>query len=110
MKILYSEESRKGSEYPLLQQATRRLEEAVGQSTGPVTGQWDRTEDDKGRTLYTLHLKDFTGEVMGRFAPDELRSPEQTSYRMYRLWGDLLQVRTQKQLEELAGRRSNSEN
>jgi hypothetical protein len=101
MDISYSEKAKTGGEYTLLEKATKRLEEAVGRSASLISGQWDRTEDDNGRTLYTLRLKDFTGEVMGRFALDELRSPEKTAFRVYRLWGDLLQVGTQKRLEEL---------
>ena len=89
--------------FGLVQHATERLEEVLGQSTGLVSAEWDRSEDEKGRTLYTLRLNDFTGEVVARFAPDELRSSAQTDFRIYRLWGDLLQARNQKQLESLTG-------
>jgi hypothetical protein len=110
MDITYSEKAKESGEFTLLQQATNRLEEAVGQSPEHVTVQWDRFEDDKGRSLYTLQLKDYSGEVTRKFSIDELQSPERTSFRIYRLWGDLLQLRTEKQLEALVGRRSNGEN
>lgn len=104
MKVTYTEKARqKAEQFGLLQQATTRLEDALGGSSDLVTAQWDRTEDEKGQPLYVLRLKDFTDEVTGRFSLDELQSPAQTSFRVYRLWGDLLHIQNQKLLDGLTG-------
>ena len=38
---------------------------------------------------------------MGRFSPKELEYPDQLRLRFIRLWGDLLQLRSHRQLQEL---------
>jgi len=85
----------------LAAQANRALSEVIGASAGLVAAEWDRTEDMRGRPLITLRLSDHTGAVTGTFAPDELRSYPALRNRLYRLWGDLLQVRNHQQLQEL---------
>ena len=55
----------------------------------------------QGRTLYRLTIRDFTGEVSTDFAPDELQNPLHMRVRLYRLWGDLLQVRNNQQHQEV---------
>jgi hypothetical protein len=100
MNIKYTDRIKQWDDgYTLTQHATNRLAEVLGNSAAVVTGEWDSIEDERGRTLLTLRLKDHTGQVFGKFAPEELRSPAQTSFRLYRLWGDLLQARSMKQLE-----------
>src|SRR5438105_4915784 len=102
MNIRYTDSVRQwGEGYTLAQQATTRLADILGPSPGPVTGEWDRAEDDKGCALLTLRLKDSTAEVLGTFAPDELRSSAQTAFRLHRLWGELLHARNVKHLEAL---------
>jgi hypothetical protein len=104
MIVKYAESVKQwGEGYTLAQQGTRRLDEVLGPSAAMATVEWDRGEDEKGRTLLTLRLSDFSGEVTARFAPDELRSSAQTSFRLNLLWGHLLQIRNQKQLEKLTG-------
>lgn len=104
MEAIYTEKARQwGEGYALLHHATKRLEEILGPSASLVRAEWDRREDARGRTLYTLRLSDWTGETKADFAPDELASADQMRYRLHRVWGDLLQVRSQKQLEQLTG-------
>lgn len=104
MNVTYTDQTRqRGEEHALLQQATNRLEEILGPSAARVKAEWERREDARGRTLYTLHLSDWTGDVKADFSPDELKSANQLRYRLHRLWGDLLQVRSQKQLDQLSG-------
>ena len=110
MNVVYTDAAKEaGDQYVLLQQATKRLEEILGQYASQITARWDRTEDDKGRTLYLLQLEDFTGEVAARFAPDDLRSPTQTAFRLRRMWIDLLQLSNELQLEKLTGKGGRSE-
>jgi hypothetical protein len=98
MKATYSEKARQwGEGLALLQQATARLEEILGPSADLVSAEWDRIEDERGRPLYTLAIRDFTGRVEARFAPEELAHPVHVRARLYRLWGDLLQLRADEQ-------------
>jgi hypothetical protein len=104
MNINYTDRVKKWDEgFPLVQQATNRLQEILGEDAGLVTGEWDRTEDEKGRTLLTLRLKDATGEVVGKIELDELRSRAETSFRLHSLWGDLLHAQNVKRLKDLNG-------
>jgi hypothetical protein len=94
MKVNYLPSAEQWGEGKLLiDQATQRLEDILGQSSGQVTATWERVEDSRGRTLHRLKLKDFTGEVSADFAPDELRNAAHMHVRLYRLWGDLLRIR-----------------
>src|SRR4051812_15049449 len=100
--VTYSEKAKEEKEgHALLQKATARLEEVLGPSAGLVSAAWDRTQDERGRVLYTLRLSDFTGEVFAAFTPDELRSSAHLRSRLLDLWGDLLQVRSNTQVKKL---------
>ncbi len=74
-----------------------------------MSAEWDRVEDDRGRPLLTLRLRDYTGEVTGHFTPRELEDYDHWRFRLYRIWGDLLQIRSHKELEELQGSRTSGE-
>src|SRR5438128_50772 len=79
------------------------LSDIIGPSGSEVRAEWSHRLDSQGRPLIRLQLSDYTGSVEADFAPDELEKPRQVRYRLHRLWGDLLQVRSHKQLEELTG-------
>lgn len=103
IQVKYTERSRQwGEGFTLLQQATKRLEEVLGPSAPWIRAEWDRVENGKRRSVYSLRISDWTGEVSATYTPDELRSYLKDSYGWRRLWGDLLQVRSHKQLKELA--------
>ena len=85
----------------LARRATERLEELLGSSAGLVNAEWDQGQDAHGRGVLTLRLWDWKGSVTAVFAPSELESLSQTQSRLYRLWSELLQIRSQVQLEEL---------
>jgi hypothetical protein len=107
MNINYTDNVKQWPEvYPLAQQATCELEATAGPSSSVVVGLWDRMKDEKGRDLLTLHLKDTDTlqEVSGRFGPEEFSSPPSMSFRLYRVWSDLLQARLQKLHERLSRR------
>jgi len=96
MKVTYSEKARQwGEGYQLVQNATKRLEEVLGQSADQVTAEWDRTKDPRGGVLYTLKLRDATDQVQASFTPDELKFA--VRFLLYRLWGDLLKIRSDEQ-------------
>ncbi len=94
MDVQYSPEAKQCPEAMLLEQASTLLVDILGpQSSQIVKAEWNRVKDNHGRTLYRLTIRDFTGEASTDFAPDELQNPLHMRFRMYRLWGDLLQVR-----------------
>jgi hypothetical protein len=105
MEIRYTDRAREWEPgYSLLQQATAQLEEVIGAPAARVRAEWDRIEDERARPLYTLRISDWTGSAQTRFAPEELTFPAHTRTRLHRLWGDLLQVRSDAQhrkVEEL---------
>jgi hypothetical protein len=82
--------------------ASRLLEAELGPSTGGVTAEWSRTRDARGRPLLELKISDFSGAVNAQFAPEELTNESQVQSRLIRLWGDLLQVRSHKLLDQLS--------
>ena len=86
-----------------VESATELLDEVLGNSRGLVSVEWDLGEDGQSRTVLTLKLSDFTGAVTGTFAPDELAKSQHMKTRLFKLWGDLLQIRNLKQLESITG-------
>lgn len=82
-------------------QADKALGAVLGESAGLVTAEWRLAEDERRRPVVLLKLRDVTGAVEGRFAPDELVNPSHLQIRLHRLWGDLLQVRSHTQLNTL---------
>ncbi len=100
MNVIFTEKAKR-EQYERLLEATKVLEEVLGPSAKIVSAEWDRGENERGRIVYTLKVRDYTGEVSAAFDPDELRSLSDLRYRLLRLWGDLLQIRSHKQLQEL---------
>lgn len=102
MDILYSLNLQQSPEAPLLEQASTLLAEILGpQSSSLVRAEWTRVQDHRGRTLYRLTVRDHTSEVSTDFAPDELDNPLHMRFRLYRLWGDLLQIRNNLQHQQV---------
>ncbi|HJT76798.1 MAG TPA: hypothetical protein VJ739_06310 [Gemmataceae bacterium] len=102
MTVTYTDKAKQwGEGYALLQEATDRLEEVLGESAGLVSAEWDRTQDARGRVLYRLRLSDFTGQVSATFTHEELQSPGHMRFRLLGLWGDLLQMRSDEQVKKL---------
>lgn len=102
MKIIYSEALRQSSDlFALAQQATRVLEEVVGRSFLPIVAEWDRIADSQDRPLIVLRLSDGTEKVMAHLAPTELTDAENLDIRLSRLWDELLEATSRKQLERL---------
>ncbi len=91
-----------GEGFALAQKGTKRLIEVIGPDRDVVAGEWDCVTDESGQQILTLHVFDHAGETTFSFAPDELISPSQTSFRMHRLWGDVLHARSGRILDNLA--------
>ena len=86
---------------PFLQIANRQLEGIVGKSNAMVSAEWKRGQDGKGNPFYTLQIADSMGQVATDFTANEFRSPRHLRIRLLELFGDLLQVRSHKLLENL---------
>jgi hypothetical protein len=82
--------------------ATQNLDEIIGKTAPLVSAEWSLMQDGSGRLLLELH--DFTGaSVEAKFDRAEFDRPVQLETKLYRIWGDLLQDRSHKQLEVLSG-------
>ena len=101
MNVIYGDNVKQRGETKLFQQATKLLEHALRRSTVPIDVQWDRVEDPNGRTCYELKLSDWIGSVSTRFTPSELYSSANLNRRLIRLYGDLLEIRSNHLLETL---------
>lgn len=103
MNVKYSEAVKEPIEiFRFVEEATRMLfEDVLGDSALLVSAEWDRDEDARGRQAYTLRISDFLDTVQGGFASDELQRPTHARARLHRLWGDLLQARSKRLLQEL---------
>jgi hypothetical protein len=103
MDVQYSPEAKQWADgLTLFEQASTLLAEILGpQSSQLVKAEWNCVQDHQGRTLYRLTIRDNTGEVSTDFTPDELQNPQHLRFRLYRLWGDLLQIRNNQQHQQV---------
>ncbi len=102
MNVEYSDELKTWDEgFALAQKGTKLLLEAVEPSNGTIDGDWDSVQDEQGRRLLSLRLKDYADEVVSTFAPEDLSSASRIAFRMHLLLGKLFHARTQKQLDSL---------
>lgn len=103
MDVKYSPEIRKSAEaLTLVEQASTLLAEVLGpHSSQLVKAEWNCVQDQQGRMLYCLTIRDLTGAASTDFTVDELQNLLHLRFRLYRLWGDLLQVRNNLQHEEV---------
>ncbi len=97
-----------GNLLALAERASALLEEVLGASASLASAEWDCAADDRGRAVVTLRLWDSTGEARTRFTPKELTDPNRLRVRFHRLWGDILQIRSHKQLQELTDTRGST--
>lgn len=90
---------------PRLSSAISRAQETLAEELGPsaesVTAFWGLERDDRGRPLVILRLSDFTGSAQDRFSLEEFDDSWRLRTRLHRLWGDLLQDRSDKQVAAL---------
>jgi hypothetical protein len=104
MNAVYSETTMQDpAKFPLLQQATACLEEILKSSrfADQVRAEWDRSQDPKGRTLYTLRLSAWELSVSASFTPRELRDRRELRWQLRQLWGKLLGLSIDRSLENL---------
>jgi hypothetical protein len=102
MKVTFSDAvKRRGEEYALLQQASKELEESIGPPAAGVTAEWNRSEDEEGRPLYTLRISDGTDAAVGTLDWGEMNRLTSLRFRLSRLWDDVLKARGDRQFKKL---------
>src|SRR5438552_574965 len=104
LQVTWADDLEKDGElFTAVQGANKVLEEELGRSVGLVTANWRPVRDNRNRSLLELTLTDvFTkSQVAERFAPDDLRNTAQVGSRFHRLWGNLLQARSEAQIQRL---------
>lgn len=86
-----------------LRRASDALAQVVGTSAARVRARWKLATDEQGRSVVELELSDSlgAGTVSTEFAGDEFDNHWHLRRRLYSLWGDLLQHRSQRQFKEL---------
>src|ERR1700676_1755591 len=86
-----------------LQAANKILGQELGRRQTSATADWERGRDAAGREHLQLTLTDLlTGNrVVAHYRREELKNPKHLEMRIRRLWGDLLEMRSHKQLEQL---------
>jgi hypothetical protein len=95
--------------FRLARQVTAELEAISGTSAGFVDVVWDRVTDTEGHVFYTLDIHDFVAKVALAFTPAQLEQSREIRSSLYGIWGDLLQERNHKQLQELLSARQGEE-
>jgi len=83
--------------------ASHMLHDILRQSGVNTTVEWDLATDAAGQPIVTLTLSDFSGSVSATFEPEEFDEQTRLRGRLYRLFGDLLQIRTSRHYQELIG-------
>jgi hypothetical protein len=80
-----------------LERASALLANVLGAHSSLVQAEWSPVPSQGGRPLFRLTIWDSTGKVSTDFTADELGNPLHMKVRLYRLWGDLLQIRNDQQ-------------
>jgi hypothetical protein len=90
---------------PRVHHANQLLERAIGHTALAPTAEWDLTRDSAGRRSVILVLSDSTGaRVEARFDSEELAQEGRLQGKLQRIWGDLLQDRSHKLLNQLSSK------
>ncbi len=86
-----------------VEHASRLLEEAIGPSAATVSAKWEQFAADQPNPSIRLRISDWTGSAMTLFQRSVLGKMTESalSLAFVRLWGDLLQERSHKQVELL---------
>ena len=84
---------------PAVNEADNLLGAIAGSSALSLTTDWRLQQDSKSRKTICVTVTDPSGSVNAQFAPEELTRPYHLYTRLYQLWGDLLQVRVDRQMQ-----------
>src|SRR5437870_6598433 len=85
-----------------VQRAAKILEDVAGNTVLRVTADWKSEGDSARGALVALTLSEQDGTVVSaRFSRDEMQKPEHLQRRLHKLWRDLLQMASHKQMEKV---------
>jgi hypothetical protein len=102
MNMAYDDKLNQAAEdYPLLQQATRQLEEMLGPSAESVSAVWEGSRDAQDQPLYKLTISDPTDEAQRTFTPIALRDPDLLRFNLGVLIGALMLAHLDRQVNKL---------
>jgi len=103
-QVVYTDRAKQDpKDFAALQEVTNMLEEVTRQSGDVVTAEWDKTRDPHGGPAFVLRLSDWSGSANRIFGPSDLQPNNMLWSQLYALWGDLLQERSHRLLEEIRG-------
>lgn len=85
----------------LVEKATELLIGELGQSADTAEACWITHTDELSRRIVQLSLSDWSGSVVADFGEGQLVDVRRLQWRLGRLWGDLLQIRSHHQLARL---------
>ena len=88
---------------PLAERAARTLAEVAGRTTAPAKAVWSMGHGANNTPVLRLRLWDDWGSIEFGTVPRALGTDSEMRYQMIRLWGDLLELRSHKQLDQLVG-------
>lgn len=84
-----------------VEHANEVLSGIVGRSATRVSAEWRRERGPLTGARIVLHLRDETGETTAPIADEELDSSDRLWSRLWRVWSDLLQDRSHRELARL---------
>ena len=101
-KLSISNEIRNdGTLCSLVERAIELLIGELGQSVDTAEACWTTHIDDLSQRIVQLLLSDWSGSVVADFSEGQLADVRRLQWRLGRLWGDLLQIRSHRQLARL---------
>ena len=101
MDVQYAPELREPADrLALLKDISARLDKAVGpKESAAMKAEWELVRDLRGDEFYRLTLEDPTDRVFTDFTLFELGVPLHVQFRVNRLFGELLSLRSDRQME-----------
>jgi hypothetical protein len=101
-QVIYSDRVKQSPDFSAIEAATLKLEEIVRRYADEVTAEWDRPDDFRNTKIFTLRLADWSGAATVIITREELQSEQLLRGRQLQVWGDLLQIRSHRILEQMA--------
>lgn len=85
----------------LAEKATKTLDDLLGNEANDVSAEWDYGPGSHARPVFILRISDSDGSASAAIDPEEMKSAKDLRWRLRRLWGALLRVKSHKRLEAL---------
>ncbi|HET6573223.1 MAG TPA: carbon storage regulator [Fimbriiglobus sp.] len=86
---------------PLVRRAAKLLAKQAEGTLLPARARWDLGQDERNRPVVRVEVSDETGSVNASFSPVELSDEAKARDELIWLWGDMLQVRSDRLMDQL---------